>query len=299
MRNLLALSVALMLCAAAPVPEKKTPRWKVDVFTSESDLLVTSTIIQGEKDAVLIDSQFLMSDAHRVAAIILESGKHLTYVYNTHPHPDHYFGNVVMRDAFPGAKLVALPAVAKAVPAGWDQRLNFWKSTGRYSAENLPRDHAYPEPLEGDTLVLEGAKLKIYGPLQGDTPGDNSFVWVPGIEAIIGGDTLFAGTHVPLGGLTVQQRKDWLKVIDAMIKLKPKIVVPGHQVKGAKDDASVLIFMHDYITYFDVALAQSRSAEELSAKMKERFPGLGLESLLAFSSAAAFPTARAATPPAN
>ena len=269
--------------------EAKTPPLKLEVYTSPGDLHVNSTIIEGEEDAILVNSQFLMSDAHRVAAMILESGKHLTYVYATHPHPDHYFGNVVMHQAFPEAKLVALPKVVDGIKASWDQRLSFWKGTGRYFAENLPAEHAYPEPLAGNSLTLDGETLKIVGPLQGDSPGDNSYVFIPSIKAIIGGDTLFSGAHVPLGGMKPENRKAWLKVIDGMIKLKPLIVIPGHQAMGAPNDASVLTFMKDYITFFDTALAASKTADELSAKIKDRFPGLAMEGLLQFSSQAAFP----------
>src|SRR6185369_8141640 len=71
---------------------------------------VNSTLVYGNKDAILVDAQFVMSEAYRVAAMILESKKNLTTVYITHPHPDHYFGIAVLKQAFPNTKFVALPA---------------------------------------------------------------------------------------------------------------------------------------------------------------------------------------------
>jgi len=283
-----ALAFALLPNAAALAAETKAPL-KLEVYTSPGDLKVNSTIITGAKEAILIDSQFLMSDAHRVAAMILESGKHLTIVYNTHPHPDHYFGNVVMHQAFPSAQIFALPKVVDGVKAGWDQRLTFWKGTGAYSADNLPSEHAYPSPLAGDTLTLEGETLRIIGPVQGDSPGDNSYVWIPSLKAIIGGDIIFSGAHFPIGGPTHAQRMDWIKVLDGMAKLKPAIVVAGHQGPDAPRDASVLSFMKDYIKFFETARASSASADELIAKLKMQYPGLALENLMGFSARAAFP----------
>lgn len=46
----------------------------------------------GKTDEVLIDTQWTLSNAHRVIAEILETGKNLTTIYVTHAHPDHYFG---------------------------------------------------------------------------------------------------------------------------------------------------------------------------------------------------------------
>jgi len=57
---------------------------------------VNSTMISGEKDMLVIDPQFSLSEAHRLAAEILESKKNLTLIYITHPHPDHLFGLAVL-----------------------------------------------------------------------------------------------------------------------------------------------------------------------------------------------------------
>ena len=53
---------------------------------------VNSTMIAGEKDMLLIDPPFSLSEAHKLAAEILESKKTLATIYVTHAHPDHLFG---------------------------------------------------------------------------------------------------------------------------------------------------------------------------------------------------------------
>src|SRR4051794_5898747 len=58
---------------------------KIEVFTAgAAGFHATSTLIEGEKDAVLVDAQFTRSEAHRLAAQILESGKRLKTVFITH-----------------------------------------------------------------------------------------------------------------------------------------------------------------------------------------------------------------------
>src|SRR4051812_17339595 len=111
MTNIKTLLTASLVSLAAATAHADPKPLEVTVFTgSPAGFLVDSTIIAGEKDAVLIDAQFDLADAHRLAAQLLESKKNLTTVYITHYHPDHYFGLQVIKQAFPKAKLVALPA---------------------------------------------------------------------------------------------------------------------------------------------------------------------------------------------
>src|SRR5215212_3747805 len=66
---------------------------------------VNSTMIIGERDVLVIDPQFSLSEAHKLAAEILESKKNLALIYSTHAHPDHLFGLAVLKQAFPDAKM--------------------------------------------------------------------------------------------------------------------------------------------------------------------------------------------------
>ena len=73
-------------------------------FSDESGFEVASVIVTGKTDAVLIDTQWTLSNAHRVVAEILETGKHLKTIYVTHAHPDHYFGLGGYCRGFPGGQ---------------------------------------------------------------------------------------------------------------------------------------------------------------------------------------------------
>src|SRR5262245_58811021 len=80
---------------------------------------VDSTLVAGERDAVFVDAQFDLANTHRLIAMLLESKKNLTIVYVTHYHPDHYFGLVAIRQAFPKAQLVALPGAVAEIEKTW------------------------------------------------------------------------------------------------------------------------------------------------------------------------------------
>ena len=117
------------------------------VFTSSpGGFLVNSTLVAGEKEAVLIDAQFTLADAHRLIATVLESKKTLTTVYVTHGHPDHYFGLVAIKQAFPKAKLVAHPAAVAEIKKTWQAKVKQW---GPMYGALVPQEPAIPAALGG------------------------------------------------------------------------------------------------------------------------------------------------------
>jgi hypothetical protein len=133
-----------------------------------------------------------------------------------------------------------------------------------------------PEELQGNTLMLEGQTLEIAGGLTGDSPKNNSYVWIPSIKAVIAGDIVFSGTHF----VVPKMHQEWMQTLDQIAAVHPAIVVAGHQIAGAPTDASTIEFMKQYMQYFDESAASSKSADELREKMKNRYPNLGLQALL-------------------
>ncbi len=261
------------------------PKLQLKTITSSPEgFLVNSALVSGEKDAVLIDAQFTLSDAHRVAAAILESRKNLATIYITHWHPDHYFGLNVLKQAFPNARIVALPATVEDIKQGWEPKVKQWKPM---YGDNLTSAPIIPEPLQGTTLTLEGETLEIVGPVQGDDK-NNSYVWIPSLKAVVCGDIVYDGVFPWTLETTPAERKEWIAVLDKIAGLKPSVVVAGHKKPELKDDPSSLQFTKNYLTYYDEALAASKSSEEFQSKVKGKFPDLGLDIILKLASDAAF-----------
>src|SRR5690348_18244643 len=118
MTRLLLATVALAVAATAQ------SKFQIKVHTGRgaTGYDVNSTMISGERDMLVIDPQFSLSEAHKLAAEILESKKNLSLIYITHPHPDHMFGLAVLHQAFPEAKIVALPARSEERRVGKEWR---------------------------------------------------------------------------------------------------------------------------------------------------------------------------------
>jgi glyoxylase-like metal-dependent hydrolase (beta-lactamase superfamily II) len=283
-KRVLPILMVLALATTAGAQSKLT--LKVHTGKGVNGYDVNSTMISGEKDMLVIDPQFSLSEAHRLAAEILESKKNLVTIYITHPHPDHLFGLAVLHQAFPSAKIVALPATVAGAKTGWPARQKFWFPT---YGNNIPGpDPVLPEELSSPMLTLEGEQFPITGGVQGDGAG-NSFVYIPSLKAVVAGDTVF--DHVYFGVPKDKGREDWMKTLDQISALKPEILVPGHQGPGAKNDLSAIAFMKKYIADWDANVTASKTPAEMREKVLKQYPGLGMEFTLNDRVAAFFPDA--------
>ena len=256
---------------------------KLEVFTSSPNgFSVTSTMVYGDKEMIVVDPQFLLSEARKLAGRIRATGKTLTTIYSTHAHPDHFLGVAALKEEFPNARYVALPQVVERIKTAWPARRNFWFPT--YGSDLPSETPILPEPLKEPVLMLEGNRLAITGEVMGDGPG-NSFVHIPSLNAVLGGDIIFNRSHFgpPADAAPLYATFDQIKA------LNPKILVAGHQAQGTPNDPAAIDFMRNYITDFNAFKASSTSAEELKKKMLAKYPKLALENLLDGAVGRAFP----------
>src|ERR1700724_4070282 len=68
---------------------------------------ISSTLISGERDAVLVDTFITMEQNRSLAEWVAASGKNLSAIYATHGHGDHFFGVNTIHQSFPNARFVA------------------------------------------------------------------------------------------------------------------------------------------------------------------------------------------------
>ena len=237
---------------------------------------VSSVLIEGRQDAILVDAQFAASDARALVDAIRASGKRLTTIYISHGDPDYYFGLATLQDAFPQARIVATAQTVAHIQQTQAGKLAYW---GPKMGADVPARIVVPQVLGGDALPLEGQRLALIG-LDGPTP-DRSVLWVPSLRAIVGGIPVVAGEHVWMADTqTPQSHADWLQTLQRLQALKPKVVVPGHYAPDAALDASALRFTADYIRAFDVEAAKAKDSAALVKAMQVRYPTLaGVESL--------------------
>jgi glyoxylase-like metal-dependent hydrolase (beta-lactamase superfamily II) len=253
----------------------------LDVYNPGENAIfpVTSVLVSGEKDAILVDAQFGKSQAEQLVEKIRTSGKRLISIYISHGDPDYYFGLDTLTAAFPNAKVLASQPTVEHIKRTVEGKLAFW---GPKMGADLPAKTIVPDVLKGDSLMLEGQKLQVVG-LDGKQP-ERSFVWIPSIKAVVGGVVVAENIHVWMADTqTPQSHADWLTTLHAIESLKPKTVIPGHYLGDSARSLVAVQFTADYIRAFDEETAKAKDSAALIAAMKKRYPALGEESSLELS----------------
>ena len=253
----------------------------------ESAFSATSTLISGERDAILVDAQFTLSSGARVADWIQQSGKRLTIVYITHGHPDHYFGLAPILAKFPNAQVLAAPEVIDELRAYAPQALAQWKPL--YGAD-LTAEPVFPKPFSGGQITLEGQTIELIA-LQPAESEHAIAVWVPSAKTLIGGDAVFNGVHVWLAGVNADRRENWLVNLERLKALHPTVVIAGHRAPAVTDAPAVLDSTAHYIRDFSQTVATSRRPEEVITRMTAAHGKRTLPVILELAAKSAFPTA--------
>ncbi|MGJ0636041.1 MBL fold metallo-hydrolase [Xenorhabdus bovienii] len=254
---------------------------KLDIYNpGETGIFpVSSEIISGDHEVVLIDAQFKKSDAQELVKMIQQTGKKLTTIYISQSDPDFYFGLDVITTAFPEAKVIASPETIKAINETKDGKLAYW---GGILQDQAPKKVIVPEPLKGNTFTVDGEKLIVEG-LDGPA-ADRTFVWVPKLKAVVGGVTVSGNIHVWIADTqTKVSRQHWMQTLDRIKSLKPDTVVPGHYVGSAPMALESVTFTQKYLTTLEKELPKAKDSEALIAAMKKHYPNLADESSLELS----------------
>jgi glyoxylase-like metal-dependent hydrolase (beta-lactamase superfamily II) len=265
---------------------RKTPlRWDVflapSIPASTSDLPpgekerpwppISSTLISGERDAVLVDTPITVEQARALANWVVTSGKNLRTIYATHGHGDHFFGTSTVLERFPGARFVARPDVIKVMrqQASPESLATFWNP--RFAGQ-ISSHLAIAEELAGNVINLEGHDL-VSVPLGFTDTASTTCLHIPSIGLIVAGDAAYNGVHLHLSESPDQQRRqEWIAALDKMESLKPRAVIAGHKRVGNDDSPGILGETRQYIRDFERLAMQTTTARELYDQMLKLYP---------------------------
>ena len=246
-----------------------------------------STLIYGEKDAILISAAFLLSDAHRLAANILDTGKNLTHILIPEFHPDHHFGVEVLQSVFPETKVVATKGVTKDILNSADDKVELWS---KLLGKVLPTRISFPMPLSKDYLEVEGHKLEISDGWQADMANE-TLVWIPSMRAAIPTDMVFYQVFPWTTETNLEQREKWKADLEKLRKMDPEIVIPGHAIyeNFTTDPIKTINFTRDYLNHFDEVMKTAKTGDELVERIEEKYPLTGIRFGLHWQARILFP----------
>jgi glyoxylase-like metal-dependent hydrolase (beta-lactamase superfamily II) len=230
----------------------------------------SSTLIYGQRDAVLVDTFLTTEQSQTQLDWLVKSGKNLTAIYLTHGHGDHFFGLAQILQRFPHARAVATPEVIETMneqlsPVWID---HFWR---KLFPGQIPDPLVVAEPLGDNELELEGNKLIAVNTGRTDTT-HSTCLYVPSIGLIVGGDAVYNGIHPYLGETDTQSRLEWIATLDKLEALHPKAVVAGHKVPENDDDPRIIAETRQYLRDLNRLNAETADARQLYDAMLEIYP---------------------------
>ena len=229
----------------------------------------TTTLIYGEREALLVDTFLSDQQTAELADWIAASGRRLSTIYITHGHPDHFFGLKLLRDRFPEARAIATPEVVDAMLAALQPvSVENWR---RRFPELIPNSLTVAERLDRPAFKLEGNDIIAVDIGHTDTD-HTTCLHVPSIALVIAGDAIYNGTHPYLVESNHEGLLAWLAAIDKIEALKPQAVVVGHGPLDPDNAPRHIGETRRYIRDFMRLDAETTTARELYDSMLALYP---------------------------
>jgi glyoxylase-like metal-dependent hydrolase (beta-lactamase superfamily II) len=230
---------------------------------------LTSTLIFGDEDAVLVDPPLTIEQTERAGDWVERSGKRLTHIYATHGHGDHWFGTADLVKRFPGVTVYATPGTIEVMhKQATEGREQLWDK--RFPGL-IPDTPVLAQPIPAGGFLLEGNVIEAVE--VGHTDTDKTTVLhVPSIGLVVAGDVVYNGVHQYIlegadGGL-----QEWLTALDRVAALKPRSVVAGHKNKDLPDDPATIEETRRYLLDAIRLLDQNPTAREYFDQMTSLYP---------------------------
>jgi glyoxylase-like metal-dependent hydrolase (beta-lactamase superfamily II) len=206
------------------------------VWFREGDILgqghCNNAIIEMKDHLIVVDANFpsgaraVLEDAKKV------SSKPVKFVFDTHHHGDHLYGNAVWTQA--GAVTIAYVGVAEELkryePARWQSTIKQRKDV---AGMNMDHPEAPQETFTDNPHVMTDGSRRVEFRFFGwaHTRGDG-FVYLPQEKVLCTGDAIINGPYNYTADANVG---NWPKVIDGAMKLDVEHVLPGHGPSGGRE----------------------------------------------------------------
>jgi glyoxylase-like metal-dependent hydrolase (beta-lactamase superfamily II) len=246
---------------------------------------LSSTLIFGARDALLVDPPFTRTQLQRVGDWVERSGRRLAYIYATHGHGDHWFGTGELARRFAGVTAYATEGTIAVMrqQAGPSREQLF----DRIFPGQIPETPVLAGPIPAEGFRLEGNPVIAVETGHTDTD-KTSVLHVPSIGLVVAGDVAYNGVHQYISEGGGDGLREWLRALDRVVGLHPRAVVAGHKNKNRPDDPAILDetrqYLQDVIRLLDDKPAAREFYDQLTGLYPDRLnPGvvwLGARALL-------------------
>ena len=209
---------------------------------------------------LVVDANYPWAAKEILKEIRKTTDKPVRFVFNTHYHHDHSFGNGVFANA--GATIVSTSAAADEMKTlgkkEWDQN---------YSGQPLQGyTHVFPSMTFDNRLVFDDGVHRVelirMGPAH--TAGD-AVAFLPHESILATGDLFVNGN--PWGNNVADPHVDydrWLTVLDTLARWNVKTVIPGHGEPATTENLkSQRAYLADMLNQVRQGIKAGKSKEEI------------------------------------
>jgi glyoxylase-like metal-dependent hydrolase (beta-lactamase superfamily II) len=251
-----------------PIPSsdpEKAPNGERQMFQP-----ISSTLIVGDTDAVLVDPPMTIDQTERVGNWVQATGKRLAHIFITHGHGDHWFGTAPLLRRFPGASAFASPGTIEVMRyhASPEVRAQLWD---KHFPGQIPDSPVLASSPPGNRFELEGDELRIVEVGHTDT-NNTTVLHVPSIGLVVAGDAVYNGVHPYLAEAANGGFEAWLKALAIVAALQPRHVVAGHKNKARADDPTTIDETRRYLEDAEHLMGSSHTALEFYNAMMQIYP---------------------------
>jgi len=231
-----ALSLGLFHTAQSEATPNTVQEIVPGVWFREGDIQkeghCNNILIEMKDYLIVVDANF-PSGARLAAADAKKlSNKPIKYVFDTHHHGDHAYGNAVWTQM--GATTLAYAGVAQEMKRYEPKR---WAEANRKDVADLKRTTAEPpqQTFDKTPFVLDDGNRRVEFHFFGwaHTRGDG-FVYLPKEQVLATGDAIANGAFNFMADANVA---NWPKVVEAAGKRPIRHLLPGHGRPGGMEIA--------------------------------------------------------------
>lgn len=262
-------SLAFFVSSSSATPET-VQKITDGVWFREGDLKnlghCNNIIIEMKDYLIVVDANFPSGARAALADAKKVSSKPVKYVFDTHHHGDHAYGNPIWTEA--GATTLAYKGVAEEMKRYEPKR---WQESAQQRKDVAELNRTTVEPpkqtFDKDVFVLKDSTRRVEFHFFGwaHTRGDG-FVYLPKEQVLCTGDAVANGPYNYTADANIG---NWPKVIAKAQKLKVTQVLPGHgQPGGPEVLAGQALFMTELHKGVKSAIDQGKKLEDIKTSLQ-------------------------------
>lgn len=232
-------------------------------FGDEARKMSANCLFVEFKDFVLaVDANYPWGAEEIISEIKKITSKPIRYVFNTHYHHDHTFGNAVFKDS--GAVVISTEETAREMRT---LGKNEWDHGSAYSGADMKGyRREFPSLTFDKKMVFDdgGHRVELIRMGPAHTAGDG-VAFLPKEKILVTGDLFVNGN--PWGNNVADANADygkWLDVLSDMAGWDVKVVVPGHgELATVENLRRQRDYLEDMLTQVRAGIKVGKTKQEL------------------------------------